>query len=464
MSFLARLARFLGALLCSSLLAPVARGELDDPISRLRTTVLPNGLTVLTLVDPATPVVSYQTWVRVGSRDETRYTGIAHLFEHMMFKGSRHIAPEQHARLIENRGGRVNAFTTSDVTVYHQDVTPETLPLVVDLEAERFGFLEVDEKMLTSEREVVLEERRLRTEDDPEGRLLEALLALTFTAHPYRWPVIGWRSDVEAVTVEHCREFFRTYYAPNNLLIVVVGSFDEDDLLRRITKAYGSLSPAPSIPRNPTVEPEQRGERRAVVRFDVRSPIVAAAWQAPATGHVDGDALDVLAQLLSGGRSSRLHQRLVRTEAQALQAQGGYWEMHGAGLFYAFVAVRPDASADRAEALLFEEVERLRREAPPADELAKAKKQLEVGLVSGLATTHGLANRVGGETVAFGRVRPLAERLASLQAVTADDVRRVANLWLAPDRRNVVRLLATETADRASTPAATKSPARARRS
>lgn len=440
MSLLARAAGLLVGLL-GLFVVPAVRADIDDPVSRVRTTVLPNGLTVLTLVDPSTPVVSYQTWVKVGSRDESRYTGIAHLFEHMMFKGSKHVPPEQHARLIETRGGRVNAFTTSDVTVYHEDVTPEMLPVVIALEAERFGHLEVDEKMLTSERQVVLEERRLRTEDDPQGRLLEALLALTFTAHPYRWPVIGWRSDVEAATVAHCREFFRTYYAPDNLVVVVVGSFDEEDALQRIAREYGVLEPARSIPRNPTIEPEQRGERRAVVRFDVRAPIVASAWQAPATGHADGEALDVLGQLLSGGRSSRLHQRLVRREAQALEAQGGYWEMHDAGIFYAFVAVRPDASPVRAEALLFEEVERLRREPPGEEELAKARKQLEVGLVSGLATAHGLASRIGGETVAFGRVRPLVERLAALDAVTAADVQRVAATWLAPDKRNVVQLL-----------------------
>ncbi len=290
-------------------------------------------------------------WVRVGSRDETRYTGLAHLFEHMMFKGSEHLAPERHSQLVESRGGHANAFTNRDVTVYFENVPAESLPLVIELEAERLAHLDISEQTLASEREVVLEERRMRTEDDPKGRAYEALLALTFLSHPYRRPVIGWRSDVEAVTVEACREFFRTYYAPNNIVIAVVGPFDTQATLERIERAFGGLEPAPEIPRSPTREPEQRGERRGRVEFEVRSPILASAWHAPPTGHEDADALDVLSQILSAGRSSRLYRRLVREEQQALYAQGGYWELQEAGLFVALAAVRPDAAIERAEAL-----------------------------------------------------------------------------------------------------------------
>src|SRR5262249_23774098 len=195
------------------------------PAARAVQTRLDNGLVVLTLEDHATPVVSFQMWVEVGSRDEARYTGLAHLFEHMMFKGSDHIAPEEHARLIQARGGRVNAYPTQDYTVYHGGGSRESLPLVIDLEAERVAHLKIDQATLDSERQVVLEERRMRTDDQPEGRALEALLALSFVAHPYRWPVIGWRSDVERATVEVCRSFFAHYYRPNNIAIPVVGGF-----------------------------------------------------------------------------------------------------------------------------------------------------------------------------------------------------------------------------------------------
>jgi predicted Zn-dependent peptidase len=359
----------------------------------------------------------------------------------MMFKGSVHIPPEEHARLLEARGGRVNAYTTNDVTVFHEDVTPDTLPLAIDLEAERVANLDISDKTLTSERQVVLEERRLRTEDNPEGRLMEALFALTFVAHPYRWPVIGWRSDVEAVGVEQCRHFFKTFYSPNNIVLVLVGNFDDDKAVRHIDRVFGRLEPVAEIPRNPTKEPEQRGERRSIVEFDVRSPIVAAAWHAPAAGSPDGPALDVAGQILSSGRSSRLYRRLVYQEQQALASQGGYWEMKEAGLFFAYASVRPDGSIDRSETLLEDEVKKLRSEPVSDEELAKAKNQLEVDLVNDLATTQALASRIGDDFVTFGRVRSLEERLSALDAVAKADVQRVATTYLGDDKRSVVRLV-----------------------
>jgi zinc protease len=415
--------------------------SLEDPAERMLTTVLDNGLTVLTLEDHSTPVVSFQMWVKVGSRDESRYTGLAHLFEHMMFKGSKHIAPEEHARLINARGGRLNAFTSRDFTVYFEDVTGETLPLVIELEAERVAHLNIDEETLGSEREVVLEERRMRTEDQPDGRGIEALMALTFKAHPYRWPVIGWRSDVEAATVEACRAFFDAYYAPNNIVIAIAGDFATEEALALIRRSFGKLEPS-EVPRNPTREPEQDGGRRATVYFDLRSPILAAAWHAPPTGHPDAEALDVLSQILSAGRSSRLYRKLVYEGQQALSAHGAYWEMNDAGVFYAFASVRPDAEIQRVEELLMGEIQRLKREPVSAGEIDKAKRQLEVAFVNGLATSHALASRIGRDVATFGRVRPLEERFAAIQAVSAEDVQRVAQTYLRDDKRSVVRVVA----------------------
>jgi zinc protease len=437
--------RFASGLTICAWLAGLVAGSsalaLQDPAQRAAVTTLENGLTVITLEDPMTPVVSLQIWVRAGSKDETRYTGIAHLFEHMMFKGSKNVPPEEHARRIETRGGRVNAFTTRDVTVYFEDVTAETLPLAIDLEAERIANLDVSEGTLASERQVVLEERRLRSEDSPEGRAFDALFATAFQAHPYRWPVIGWRSDVEAVTVEACREFFSTYYAPNNLVIVVVGAFDTAETLARIESSFGRLPPAPSIPRSATREPEQQGERTTVVRYDVKSPIIGAAWHAPAAGHADAEALDVAGEILSAGRSSRLYRRLVYDEELALSAAGGYYEMQQAGLFYAYAGVRPGASVQRAERALMDEIARLRSGAVPAADLARAKRSLEVALVEGDGTAHAIGSRIGNDHVFLGRIRPLEERLQAIERVTADDVRRVASTYLLDERRSVVRVL-----------------------
>jgi predicted Zn-dependent peptidase len=436
----ARLA--LAALALLSAAAPAARASVEDPALRTRVSTLDNGLTVLTLPDPTTPAVSFQLWVKVGSKDEARYTGLAHLFEHMMFRGTDRLPPESHERLIEGRGGRVNAFTTADHTVYHEVVAPDALPLVIELEAERLANLHIDEATLASERQVVLEERRLRTEDQPTGRVFEALLNLTFMAHPYRVPVIGWRSDVEQVTVEVCRDFFRTYYAPNNIVVSISGAFDEEDALARVRRSFGTLEAVDAIPRNPTREPPQRGERRARVYFDVRSPILAATWHAPASGHPDGEALDVASLVLSGGRSSRLYRGLVYEAQQALAAEGGYWELEAAGIFYAFAMVRPDGDIARVEELFFREIERLREQRVPEAELAKAKRQIEVGLLRGTDTAHALGSRIARDWVTFGRIRPIEERLAAYRAVSADDVQRVARTYLRDGERNVLHLVA----------------------
>jgi zinc protease len=440
----ARRAALAAAFLCALAAGQptAAAPDLQDPAAATRITRLPNGLTVLTLVDPSTPAVSFQMWVRVGSKDEARFTGLAHLFEHMMFRGTDRIPPEAHERLISARGGEVNAYTTDDVTVFHSDIAPDSLPLVIELEAERVAHLKITDEVLDSERQVVLEERRLRTEDSPQGRTFEVLLALTFMAHPYRVPTIGWRSDVEVVTAEVCRKFFDTYYAPNNIVIAVAGSFDADDTLARIQRAFGGLEPVKDIPRNPTQEPEQRGERRAVLHLDVRSPILAAAWHAPKTGHPDGPALDVASGILSGGRSSRLYRRLVYREQQALAAQGAYWELQEAGIFYAFAMVRPDGQIDRVEHGFFDEIARLRDEPVSAAELARAKRQIEVGLIARSNTAHALASRIAEDYVDFGRIRPLEERLAAYRAVTAADVQRVARTYLLDDQRSVIHVVA----------------------
>jgi zinc protease len=418
-----------------------AATALDDPAARAKVTKLDNGLVVITLEDASTPVVSFQMWVKVGSRDESDYTGLAHLFEHMMFNGSKHIGPEQHANLITARGGEVNAYTAQDQTVYYDDVTRETLPLVIDLEHERLANLDISAKTLDRERQVVLEERRLRTEDQPMGRAYEALFSLLWQALPYRTPVIGWRSDIEALTVETCREFFRTYYAPNNIWIAIAGDFDTEKALAEVRQAFGSLEPVERIPRNPTREPEQRGERRQTIEFDVRSPLLAGAWHAPASGHADAEALDVASQILSGGRSSRLYRRLVYEAQKALAAEGAYWELADAGIFYAFASVRPDAKIEDVERLFLAEIAKLRDQLVSPAELEKAKRQLEVSLVEGLTTNHALASRIARETLTFGRVRPLEERLAAISRVTAADVQRVARTYLVDTDRSLVHVV-----------------------
>ncbi|MBK7951085.1 MAG: insulinase family protein [Deltaproteobacteria bacterium] len=420
----------------------IASPELEDPVDGLVSTTLENGLRVHLLEDHHTPVVAFQVWVNAGSADESFYTGIAHLFEHMMFKGSKHVGDEVHAQLITERGGSINAYTSRDVTVYHEDVTTETLPLVIDLEAERFGNLVISPEILEPERAVVLEERRLRTEDSPDGLAFEALAALAWDAHPYRWPTIGWRSNVEQVPVEECRKFFDTYYAANNLSVVVVGDFESEPTLARIRKRFGKLEPAKVIPRNTTAVGRQRGERRAEIRFDVQSPMLMAGWHTPATGHPDGEALDVASTILSGGRTGRLYRKLVYEQEKALYAVGGYMEMNRAGLFYAQAQARPGVSIDEVERLFMAEIDAVAKNGVSEEEVARARQQMEVSLVDGLGTNHALAARIGREMVAYGRVRPLEERIAAIRAVTPAEVQRVVQTYLRPESRTVIHVVA----------------------
>jgi zinc protease len=429
------------ALVAALLAGAPSRADFRDPAADTRITKLENGLTVLTLEDHATPVVSIQIWVRVGSGDEARFTGLAHLFEHMMFRGSKNLGPEEHQKLIEQRGGQLNAYTSRDVTVYFTDISREHLSAVLALEAERLQNLAIDEESLASERDVVISERRFRTEDDPEGRLFESLLALTFLAHPYRIPTVGWMSDLEKMGVAECRAFFDEYYAPNNLVMSLAGDFDTEEALALVRRLFGSMEPAAHVERNPTEEPPQLGERRGVVRFQVQSPVVAMAWHAPATGHADSEALDVASQILSAGRTSRLYRKLVYDEPIALSASGGYWELQRAGLFFAYTQVRPGVSADVAEQTLAAEIEGLRAALVTPEELAKAKRAMEMTLVAGQGSANALASRIAQEYVSLGRIRLLDERLAKYEAVTAEDVQRVARRYLVPEGRTVVQLL-----------------------
>jgi predicted Zn-dependent peptidase len=419
----------------------LANPAIDDSALRTRQTKLDNGLMVLMLEDHTTPVVAFQIWVRVGSSDEARVTGLAHLFEHMMFKGSKNIPPEKHSQIIQSRGGRTNAYTTVDVTVYTTEVPSGVLPLVIALEAERLANLDISEETLASEREVVLEERRLRTEDQPGGRAREALYALTFQALPYRWPVIGWRSDIESTTIEDCRNFFSTFYVPNNIVIAIVGDFDGDAALEQIRESFSDLVPAAEIPRTRTREPRQSGVRRAQVHFDVRAPVLATAWHTPPAGHPDAEALDVAGEILSGGRSSRVYRRLIHEEQIALSAHSVNSEFAGAGIFGAYASVRPDASIDRVEASFLEEIARLRDEPVTAAELDKAKRKIEVSMIHQLTTNAALAARIGYDVTILGKIRPLEDRLAAIQAVDADDVRRVARTYLTDAGRNVVHVV-----------------------
>src|SRR5688572_17451333 len=304
---------------------PVPAAEPPRAADAVVAVTLDNGLRVLLLEDHRSPIVTVQTWYRVGSRNEARgATGIAHFLEHLMFRGTARYGPGEFARLVELNGGQDNAFTSQDVTSYYVNLAADRLYLMLDLEADRMHNLLLDAKIIASEREVVIEERRTRTEDDPGGALGEEVSAIAFRAHPYGQPIIGWPTDLTRITPEEIRTFYRTYYVPNNALLVMVGDFKTAEVLAKVRATFGALPRGAEPPPVLAVEPPQSSERRLTVRRPAELPIVYLGYPVPNQKSPDAAALELLSVILSGGRTSRLYRDLVHERQLALEACGEY--------------------------------------------------------------------------------------------------------------------------------------------
>lgn len=440
---------FLGAILVLALSVCLATPALAASLAdRVFETTLGNGLKVLLVEEPKAPVVTIHVWYKVGSRNEQiGKTGISHMLEHMMFKGTPSIGPKQFSLIVQRNGGQDNAHTTSDYTAYYEDFAADRVLLGLELEADRMAHLLLDEKEFLPERQVVIEERRLRIEDQPANVLGEAMRATAFLAHPYRWPVIGWPSDIEGYTRDDLVQYFRTYYAPNNATLIVAGDFKKDDLLPKIQALFGKIprGPAP-LPRVITLEPPQRGERRVSVKKDAELPLLFAVYHVPNLTHPDSFALDVLAYVLGGGQSARLHQQVVYEKRLASYASADYSGVHvDPYLFGLSGGPLPGKTAEEVAQAIFAEIERVQREPVTDRELQKAKNQIESEFIFAQDSVHRLANLLGAwESVASWRL--LAGYLDGIRKVTAADVQRVAKQYLTPDNRTVAILIPTKPA------------------
>ncbi len=403
---------------------------------------LDNGLRVLLLEDHRSPVAAFQVWYRAGSRNEARgRTGLAHFLEHMMFKGTPTHGPRQFSRLVEQNGGRDNAFTDQDVTSYYVNIAAERLALVIDLEADRMQHLLLDPGDIASERQVVLEERRTRTDDDPGGFLSEEVSALAFKAHPYGQPILGWAEDVERITPETMRAFYRTYYVPNNALVVAVGDFRAADVLDRIKQRFGSIPRGPDPPPVLAVEPPQNGERRVIVQRQAELPIVYLAYHVPGGGAEDAPALDVLSVVLSGGRASRLHRALVSEGQIALDAGGDYTVfMLDPYLFWFWATPLPGQTPATVEAALLAQVERLKTDPVSDEEVRRARNQIEAALVFAQDSVSQRASQLARFELLGGYALE-ATFLERVRQVTAADLARAARTYFPAERKNAGILL-----------------------
>jgi zinc protease len=405
---------------------------------------LDNGLKLMVLPDHGVPVVSLQVHYQVGSKNELPgITGISHLFEHLMFRGTKELGPEEFARLLQSKGGEINAFTTKDHTSYFENLPAEHLELALRLEADRLLNLNLDEENFQTEREVVISERKLRSVDSPFGLVEEQLFATAYTQHPYAWPVIGWNQDLRRLTLADCLAFYRAYYHPGNLTLVIAGDVDPEAARDLVIKYFGHLA-SPGPPTFPkVVEPPQRGERRAVFKKVSQVEAFLAGFHLVGLDHPDIYPLTLLEVVLSGGRASRLYQEFVRpgrvADLEAYLAPPP-WSAQDPDLFLFRAVAAPGADLARLETDLWNSLERLQEEGVEEAELARAQKILKAQMVQGLAKNFFRGLLAGLFQLKTGDAQRLNDILGFYDAVRREDLSRVTREYLHEDNRTVVIL------------------------
>jgi len=420
-----------------SLAAPATRAA-QTYAERVRETVLPNGLKLLLLEDHKAPVAVMQVWYRVGSRNEQLgRTGLSHLLEHLMFKGTKKVGPEEYSRIIQRNGGNDNAFTADDSTTYFASLASDRLSVVIDLESDRMQNLAFDDSQFTPEQHVVMEERRLRTDNNPVAALFELISSVAYSAHPYQWPTIGWMDDIRQATRADALDYYRTYYSPGNAFVVCVGDFSAETLRDQLTKAFGPVPNGQPVPAVRASEPKQQGERRAVLRREAQLPFVALAYHVPDLHDPDGPVLEVLGAILGGGKSARLYQTLVYDKRLARDVGTGY-ELTSVdpGLFYLYAQPLPGKPVAQLEKALLAQIDKLQQAPVGTRELTKAKNGLEAQFVLAQDSMF-YQGMLLGQYEMVGDWHAIDTYVPNIRAVTAQDLQRVARLYLTADNRTV---------------------------
>ncbi|GAB4415325.1 MAG: pitrilysin family protein [Thermodesulfovibrionales bacterium] len=400
--------------------------------------ILENGLKVIISEDHKVPLSTFQIWYKVGSRDETSgRTGLSHFLEHMMFKGTPKYGSKMFSRIIQRNGGIDNAFTTKDYTMYFQTLSSDRIGLSIDLESDRMTNLIMNPNETISERNVVLEERRMRYEDDPQNSLFERVVATAIMTHPYRRPVIGWMSDISSLQREDLYNYYRKYYAPDNAFIVIAGDVNPDETMEKIRSAFGDIKKNNPQKAPATKEPEQRGEKRIYLKKEAEVPSILIAYHAPSFPDRDSFALDVLSTVLSGGKSARLYKSLIYEKKLALEAGADYSGMYiDPFLFFLYASAAPGRDIADVERALFSEIERIKETPPSEREVQKAKNQIEASFVFGQDSLYMQAMMIGKFEI-LGGWRLRDKYLEGIRNVTPEDVQEVARKYLTEDNRTV---------------------------
>lgn len=400
---------------------------------------LDNGLRILLVSDRSAPVIAYHTWFRVGSRDEREgKTGIAHLFEHLMFNETENLPKGDFDRRLEAVGAESNASTWVDYTQYNISAPASELPLLVQIEADRMQHLVLRKPQVESEIEVVANERRYRVEDDVEGSMSETLWANAFRVHPYHWPTIGWMPDILGFTTEDCEAFYRQYYAPNNATVVLVGDFATETALSLMSQAYGKIVPSQLTRANYPAEPPQTEARRVELAKPTATEKVTLGFRAPKLAERDHLVAQVLAEVLSGGRASRLYKRLVRELELASEVRVFVTPFADPGLVEFYASGREGVTAEQLLEVLSDELEALRRDGVTQSELNRAQARFELGLLHSLETADGKANTIGFYDCLLQAPAAAFDRLVASSGVSPDEVLAFSRRYLTPEQATTV--------------------------
>ncbi len=427
----------------ASLMALTASASVKEQIQfKVEKWTLANGLTVLVHVDHSMPIMSYQQWFRVGSSyEKVGRTGLAHFFEHLMFKGTKKYSRDQYERLIQMNGGSNNAFTTEDYTGYYTNMPGDKLELVMDLESDRMRNLIFDETEIKNEREVVKEERRMRTENSVYGSMFELIRQTRFKTSPYRWPVIGYMPDLNATQTSELKDFYNRYYAPNNAVVVIAGDVNLGTVKKLVDKYYGGIVRQELPAFNPPAETVQQSARVATLEKDVQSRTVALVYPGVKAGDDDSYALDLLSSALGTGTSSRLYKKLVYKSQLATGAQASSSTDKLSGDFMIILSLVPGASQSRAVSLVDAEIKEVKDKLLSAQELAKLKNQVLLSYVKGLQTMSSRANSLALNEILFGDYARLFDDFDRYEKLTVEDLQRVAKAYLLSSRRSLIEVV-----------------------
>lgn len=428
-------------------------------------TTLANGLKLIVKEDHRAPTLVHMVWYRVGSMDEVDgQTGVAHALEHMMFKGTTKVGPGEFNKRVAAMGGRDNAFTNQDYTAYFQQVPRERLRDVMELEADRMANLVIDPEAFSKELQVIMEERRLRTDDQPRARAMESLHATALLAHPYRRPVIGWMEDLTHMRAEDVADWHRKWYAPNNATVVIVGDIDHEAVFRLAAQTYGVLDRRELGARRGFAEPVQGGPRHTTVRATAELPLLAMAWHVPAIDQLStsrqGFALEVLSAILDGHDSARLNRRLVKESREALAVGASYGGISRGrnSLFVIDATPAPGISIATLETRLRAEVQRIIDEGITETELKRVKAQLVSSKVFQADSLMGQAMQIGSIEMAGYSWRDEDKIFEALRSVTAEEVRAAARLIGTDTSLTVTELEPLPSANKPAPPATTAQP------